>query len=97
MYINLLLLAVVSSYIGETCCHFKAKNEEHIIKDNKSHILKYLHNNATCFDSDSFLCFKLIDKAISKFDLKIKEALHINWKKPNLNAKQNHLALTLSP
>ena len=32
-----------------------------------------------------------------KFNLKIKEALHINWKKPNLNAQQNHLALTLSP
>ena len=42
------------------------------------------------------LCFKIIDKANSKFDLKIKEALHINWKKPNLNAQQNHLALTLS-
>ena len=42
------------------------------------------------------LCFKIIDKANSKFDLKIKEALHINWRKPNLNAQQNHLALTLS-
>ena len=42
------------------------------------------------------LFFKIIDKANSKFDLKIKEALHINWKKPNLNAQQNHLALTLS-
>ena len=28
--------------------------------------------------------------------LKIKEAFHINWKKPNLNTHQNHLALTLS-
>ena len=42
------------------------------------------------------LCFKIIDKANSKFDLKIKEALHINWRKPNLNARQNHLAVTLS-
>ena len=31
-----------------------------------------------------------------KFDVKIKEALHINWRKSNLNAQQNHLALTLS-
>ena len=43
------------------------------------------------------LSFKIIDKANSKFDLKIKEALHINWRKPSLNAQQNHLALTLSP
>ena len=51
---------------------------------------------ATCFDPYNSLCFKIIDKANSKFDLKIKEALHINWRKPNLNAQQNHLALTLS-
>ena len=49
-----------------------------------------------CFDSYNSLCFKIIDKVNSKFDLKIKEALHINWSKPNLNAQQNHLALTLS-
>ena len=42
------------------------------------------------------LCFKIIDKAKSKFDLKIKEALHINWRKPKLNAQQNHLSLTFS-
>ena len=33
----------------------------------------------------------------SKFDLEIKEAFHINWRKPNLNAQQNNLAITLSP
>ena len=39
--------------------------------------------------------FKTIDKANSKFDLKIKEGLHINWRKPKLHAQQNHLSLTL--
>ena len=85
-----------SSYISETCRHFKTRIEEHIKKDNKSHIFKHLHSTATCFDSYNSLCFKIIDKANSKFDLKIKEALHINRRKPNLNAQQNHLALTLS-
>ena len=85
-----------SSYIGETCRHFKTRIEEHIKKDNKSHIFKHLHSTTTCSDSYNSLCFKIIDKANSKFDLKIKEALHINWRKPNLNAQQNHLALTLS-
>ena len=64
-----------------------------ISRDNKSHIFKDLHPAATCLDS---LCFKVIDKASSKVDTKIKKALHINWRKPNLNAQQNHLALTLS-
>ena len=54
---------------------------DHIKKVNKSHIFKHLNSTATCFDS--------------KFNLKIKEALHINWSIPNLNAQQNHLALTL--
>ena len=85
-----------SSYIDETCRHFKTRIEEHIKKDIRSHIFKHLHSSETCFDSYNYLCFKIIDKANSKFDLKIKEALHINWRKPNLNAQQNHLALTLS-
>ena len=67
-----------SSDIGETCRHFKTRIEEHIKKDNKSHIFKHLHSTTTCFDSYNSLCFKMIDKANSKFDLKIREALHIN-------------------
>ena len=85
-----------SSCIGETCCHFKTRIEEHIKKDNKSHIFKHLHSTTTCLDSYNSLPFKIIDKANSKFDLKIKEALQIIWRKPNLNAQQNHLALALS-
>ena len=34
--------------IGETCGHFKTRIEEHIKKDNKSHIFKHLHSIATC-------------------------------------------------
>ena len=84
------------SYIGETCRHFKTRIEEHIKKDNKSYIFKHLHSTETCFDSYISLCFKIIDKANSKLDVKIKEVPHINWRKPNLNAQQNHLSLTLS-
>ena len=94
------MLTVVLAILAKLVVNFKTRIEEHIKKDNKFHIFKHLHSTATCFDSYvlfSFsLCFKKIDKANSKFDLKIKEALHINWRKPNLNAQQNHLALTLS-
>ena len=67
-----------------------------MIKDNKSHLFKHSHSTVTCLDTYNSLSFKIIGKATSKFDLKIKETLHINWKKPNLNAQQNHLAFTLS-
>ena len=86
-----------SCYIGETCRHFKTRTEEHIKKDNKSHIFKHLHSTTTCFDSYNSLYFKIVNKSNSKFDIKIKEALDINWTKSNLTAQQNHLALTVSP
>ena len=91
------MLAVVLAILGETCHHFKTRIEEHIKKDNKSPISKHLHSIAACFDSYNSLCFKIIDKeANSKFDLKVKESLHINWRKLKLKTQQNNLALTLS-
>ena len=84
-----------SSYFDETCRHFKTSVEEHIKKNNKSHIFKQLHSKATCFNPYNYLCFKIIHGANSKLDLKIGEALPINWRKPDLNGQQNHLALTL--
>ena len=85
-----------SSYIGETCGHFKTRIEEYIKTDSKSHIFKYLHSTATFLDSYNSLCFKIVEKANSKFDLKIKETLQINWRKLNLDAQQSYLTLILS-
>ena len=84
------------SYISENCRHFKTSIEENIKNDNKSQIFKQLHSTATCFEPYNFLPFKVIDKAYSEFDLKIQEVFHTNWRKPNLNAQQNNLTLTLS-
>ena len=46
-----------SSYIGKTCRYLKTRIEEHIKKDNKSHIFKRLHSTKTCFDSYNSLFF----------------------------------------
>ena len=67
-----------SSYIGETCRHFKTRIEEHIKKDNKSHNFKHLHSTATCFDLYNSLSFEIIDKVNSNFDLKVGEALTLS-------------------
>ena len=85
-----------SKYIGEICHHFKTRTKEHMKKDNKSHIFKHLQSTPRCFDQYNSLRYKIIDKANSKFDLRIKETLYIKWRKRNLNAKQKHLALMLS-
>ena len=85
-----------SDCIGETCRRFEAKIEEHIRRDNKSHVFRHLHSSETCFGSCDSLCFKMVDRTNSGFDLGIEEALHIDWGRPGLGAQQNHLALTLS-
>ena len=64
--------------------------------DKKSHIFKHLTPAPTSCDTHNSLCFEIVNKANSKFDLKMKEVLHSNLRKPNLNAQQNYLALTLS-
>ena len=73
-----------SSYIAKTCPYFKTMIEEHIKKDNKSHAFKHLHSNTACFDPHSCFSLKIIDKANSKVNSKIKTVLRTNWKKPNL-------------
>ena len=94
-YINLLVLAAVLTTLAKLVI-FKTRIEKHTIKHNNSQIFKHLHPTATCFQYNS-LTFKITDKAHSKFDFKIKEALHINLREPNLKAQQNDLAFTLSP
>ena len=95
-YKHLLVLAVVLAILSKLVVILKLGLRSISKKDNKSHIFKHLRSTATRFDSYNSLCFKITDKANSKFDLKVKEALHINWTKPNLDAQQSHLALTLS-
>ena len=66
----------ISSYIVETCGHFKTKIDEHIKKGNKLHVFKDMPSNTACFDL--YNSFEVIDKANSKFDFHMKQALHIN-------------------
>ena len=81
------MLAVVPAILVKLVRHFKTRIEGHIKKDNKSYIFKHLHSTATYFDFYNCLCFKIIDEANPKFDFKVKEALHITGRKPNLNTQ----------
>ena len=85
-----------SSYIGETCRHFKTRIDEHMKKDKKYNIYKHLHNNPECFSSFNSDCFSILDYAPTQFQIKIKEGTYIDWEKPNLNKQLNHLVTTIS-
>ena len=50
-----------------------------------------------CRQSCSADCFEILDSAPTKFQLKLKDTMHINWEKPNLTDQQvNHVNLTLT-
>ena len=77
-----------ASYIGETTCHI-----EHLLSDKSSLVYRHLQSSRACHDSCTFT---ILDSAISKFQIKIKEAMHIKWENPTLNQQLKHLEFSLS-
>ena len=72
-------------HIGETTRHLSTRIKEHLEMDKKPNILAHLDNNETCKALSTGNCFEIIDSASTSFRLKLKEAMHKNWKKPSLN------------
>ena len=70
--------------------------EEHLGKDKKPHIYSHLQENPQCPEKVNSDCFEIIDRASSYFRLQIKEAMHINSKKPGLNKQLKHVGITIS-
>ena len=52
---------------------------------------KHLHNSPQCPTLCSDECFYILDHASTTFQLKIKEAIHIQWEKPTLNHQLHHV------
>ena len=93
-YINFFLLAVVLAMLAKIAAILKLG-----LKNISKRITSLIFlNNYTPpqYDLYNSIGFKIIDKDNSKFGLKMKEPLHDNWGKPNLNAQQNYFAFTLS-
>ena len=81
-----------SCYIGEIRRHLATRIKEHLVTD----IMKHLLENKTCKNLCDKGCFQVIDYASFPFRLKVKEALHINWLKPDLNKQKEHMSVTIS-
>ena len=84
-------------YVGETTRHFFTRVREHTFSDRTSHVFKHLQNSEHCRTLCSNDCFSILDHASTTFQLKIKEAIHIQWEKPTLNHQLYHVNLKLSP
>ena len=83
-------------YIGKTGGHFSTRVREQLSSDKSSHIFKHLLSSERYRQSCSADCSKILDSAPTKFQLKLKEAMHINWEKPNLNQQAHDVNLTLT-
>ena len=77
-------------YVGETSRHLSTRVRKHLISDTACHIFSHLHN------SPQFRTLNILNQASTTFQLKIKEAIHIQWEKPPLNHQLYHVNLKLS-
>ena len=88
-------------YIGETTRHFSKRIDEHLRTDKNSAIYKHLFTDTNCVDNSSADWFSILDIAISRYQLKIKEGMHIKWENPSLNKQvkyeSTHLTLWTPP
>ena len=77
-------------YVGKTTRHFFTCVREHLVSDKASHIFKHLQNSEHCRALCSVDCFHILDHASTSFQLKIKEAFHIQREQPSLNQQLHH-------
>ena len=85
-----------SSYVGETMRYFETRVHEHLYKSTQpTAIFQHLEKNINCKSKCNESCFKIIDRARTKFTLEIKEAIHTQLLKPNIT-KQKNLSVTIS-
>ena len=88
--------SIIVGYIGETTQHLSTRIEEHLRTDKKAHVFTHLVNNETWKALSTENCFEIIDFASTSFRLKLKEAMHIIWKKPSLNKQQKHVTISVT-
>ena len=69
---------------------------EHLFTDKNSNIFKYLKGSAACKEACNDSWFTVLDSANTSFKLKIKEALHIQWERPDLNKQIQHYNFSLN-
>ena len=78
-------------YVGETCRHFSTRVRQNLDCDRASHISKHLQDSEYCRALCSAESISVLDHASIGFQLKIKEAIHIQREQPSLNQQLHHV------
>ena len=76
--------------------HFSTRAREHLASDRASQIFKHLQNSEHCRALCSLDCFHISDHDSTSFQLKMKEAFHIQREQLSLNQQLHHVNLKLS-
>ena len=84
-----------STYVGFTTCHLTKRIHEHLSTDSSSHVFKHVNKFKKCKKNLSAKQFEILDKGLTKFQLRQKEAMWIKWLSPDIN-KQKEYKLALS-
>ena len=74
-----------ASFIGETTRHLSTRIKQHLETDKQSQVYKHLLSSSACELVCDENCFSILDHAQSTFALRIKEGMHVEWLKPDLN------------
>ena len=72
----------------------RVEAESRILKQSSEQRERQFSEPFKCLCSED--CFKILDSAPTRFQLKIEEAMHIFWEQPSLNSQVKHLNLSLS-
>ena len=76
-------------YVGKTCRQFSTRVSEHLVSDRASHIFRHLKDSPHC------RALHVLDHTSTGFQLRIKEAIHIQIEQPSLNQQLRHVNLKL--
>ena len=93
--IRLQVRAVIPIMLAKKARHFSKRMREHLASDKASHNIKQLQNSEHCGALCSVDCFHISYHASTSFQLKIKEAFHIQREQPSLNQQLHHVNLKL--
>ena len=70
--------------------------KEHTLTDWNSHFFRHLNNSTNCKNHYTPNCFKILDSARTTYTLKLKEAIHIQNRKSELNSQMQHINTSAS-
>ena len=82
-------------YVGRTHVYFNTRQREHFETDLNSAIYKHFAENQNCITAKDFNSFSILDQANTRYELALKEAMHIKWLNPKLNEQKRHEIIRL--